>query len=406
MSAILPRYDEIRKDKLNRFYTRHSVGELLTECVKGLNPSKVIDLGAGNGSLSASVAKFWPSAKFLTVDIDTECISSLQRNILKAGATKHEHLVEDVFDSLLPQKIASIEDIDLAVCNPPFFKPEWRQDFLVILEEADMLDACHSITDISAELLFLAQNLRLIKTGGIIAMIAPDGMMTGRKTLPFRQTLIEKFSVECVLQLPPHSFHDTEARCFILIFKKIKPVNKKIRIQRFDSDIGLSKPIFISLCDAINRLDYDFHAARVFQEGKTTTLRLLGAEIKRGSFNTAQARNAHHSIFHTSDFLEDELGLSSTETNLFPPKTVIAAPGDILMARVDRRLHEKIAIVASGEAAITDCVYRIRLPEHIRRAVFTALRSPDGAAKLLAVSKGVGARLLGKSDLLDMPFVI
>ena len=406
MSALIQRYSAIRKDTLNRFYTRLSVGELLAQCVKEINPLKVLDLGAGQGSLSASVAKLWPNAKFLTVDIDIGCIASLKESIMEAGANNHEHRIEDVFDSKLPKKITSIEDIDLAVCNPPFFKPRWRQDFIDILEEANLLDAYHSISDISAELIFLAQNLRLVKSGGMIAMIAPDGMITGKKSEPFRKSLIEKFSVECVLQLPPHSFHDTEARCFILILKKNKPINNKIKIQRFDIGIGLSDPIHINTRDAINRLDYDFHTSRNYKEGESTTLRQLGAEIKRGSFSTAEAKKSIHPVFHTSDFMDDEIAIGSDRKIIFPQKKVIASPGDILMARVDRRLHQKVAIVSSGDAAITDCVYRVRLPENIRMAVFYALRSPDGEAKLLATSKGVGARLLGKADLLDMPFTI
>ena len=73
------------------------------------------------------------------------------------------------------------------------------------------------------------------------------------------------------------------------------------------------------------------------------------------------------------------------------------------MARVDRNLHAKVAMVGHGRAAVTDCVYRVRVPVDVRASVFEALRSPVGMASLLAATKGVSARLLGKADLLDLP---
>jgi type I restriction enzyme M protein len=87
-------------------------------------------------------------------------------------------------------------------------------------------------------------------------------------------------------------------------------------------------------------------------------------------------------------------------------RLVTVEPGDILIARVDRKLHEKVAIVVGGEAALTDCVYRVKLPKESQQLAFRALRSSEGASRLLAISKGVSARLLGKADLLDMPLAI
>jgi type I restriction enzyme M protein len=83
-------------------------------------------------------------------------------------------------------------------------------------------------------------------------------------------------------------------------------------------------------------------------------------------------------------------------------KVVIAEPGDILMARVDRSLHQKIAIVTKGRAAITDCVYRVRVPVEHQKRVFTALRSTHGEQAILSATKGVSARLLGKGTLLGL----
>ena len=49
-----------------------------------------------------------------------------------------------------------------------------------------------------------------------------------------------------------------------------------------------------------------------------------------------------------------------------------------------RRNEMKVAIVEAGRAAITDCVYRVRIPKTFRQAVFLALRSPTGEAQALS----------------------
>jgi type I restriction enzyme M protein len=405
----LSKFSAIRQGTLNRFYTRRSVGDLLTDQLAHLNPSSVIDLGAGGGSLSISTANFWPNADILTVDLDANCISPLHLNIMNAGAASHRHKVHDVFDPALPKALGQSNFFDLAVCNPPFFRPDWRRDFARILQDANLADACPSTSDASAEVIFLAQNLRLVKDGGAIAMIVPDGMMTGWKTKPLRRTLIAQHRIDCVVQLPPNSFHDTEARCFVLFLTKRGGQAERVKLLRYDVAAGLSDPLYVSADEAEQRLDYDYHVANQCQGKRVVTLRELGADIQRGSVSSVEARAADFPIFHTSDYTsltDGEVRLESLMPAVRGKRLITVAPGDILMARVDRKLHEKVAIVVSGEAALTDCVYRVRLPKETQQLAFSALRSLEGASKLLAISKGVSARLLGKADLLDMPLTV
>lgn len=409
-SVKCSRFSSLREGNLNRFYTRKEIGKLLTQQIgiaqqQGC-PHRVIDLGAGDGSLSASVAECWKGMEIITVDIDPDCIQDLHANITEAGAARHQHHVQDVLDPNLTTALAVHDGFDLAVCNPPFFKPEWRRDFASILHHANFADACPSNADVSAEILFLAQNLRLVRKGGTIALIAPDGMITGWRTKPLRRALMSQHRIDCVLQLPPHSFHDTEARCFVLILTKLGGPTRAVKLLRYDAVSGLSKPLFVNADEGEQRLDYEYHAGKVAHGTHVSTLRQLGADIQRGSVSTVEAREATFPIFHTSDYSDMNSGcveLAPTMPVLGGKRLIVAQPGDILMARVDRRLHEKVVLVASGMAVLTDCVYRVRLPKNVQDSAFRALRSVEGTARLLAVSKGVSARLLGKADLLDMP---
>ncbi|MBV1929703.1 MAG: N-6 DNA methylase [Gammaproteobacteria bacterium] len=401
------KFSAIRGDNLNRFYTRNTVGDLIVQQISELkHPCKILDLGAGDGSLSTAVAKTWNNSEIVTVDIDLGCKENLRTKISKVNTSFHTHHTHNVFDYHLPTILAEHGEFDLAVCNPPFFKPEWSCNFSDILQSADMEDSCPSAADVTAEIIFLSQNLRLVKNGGAIVLIAPDGMLTGHRTIPLRRSLLSKHRVDCVIQLPSHSFHDTEARCFLLFLTKNAGSTEYVKLLSYNKDAGLSDPIFINRDDATKRLDYEYHATQKSDGDNVTTLRQLGAEIKRGSISTVEARQAYFPIFHTSDYNNTEDGrirLSPPMPSLLEKRLVIAEPGDILMARVDRKLHNKVGIVVDGQAALTDCVYRVRLPAHTREKAFKALSSIKGRIGLQAISKGVSARLVGKADLLDLP---
>ncbi|NIJ07616.1 type I restriction enzyme M protein [Sphingomonas vulcanisoli] len=399
-------FAEKRQDTLNRFYTRTAVGELLVDQLGDFEPRNVLDLGAGEGSLSAAVVGRWQGVEAVTVDLDPGIVEQLHHSIEDAGAKLHRHHVRDVLDPMLPVGLTNDGPFDLAVCNPPFFRPSWNRDYARILQQADLADACPSTADATAEILFLAQNLRMVRDDGKIALIAPDGLLTGWRTTAFRRAIMDRHAVDCILQLPNHSFHDTEARCFILIITKNAGPSDAIKLLRYDADTGLSAPIMVSREDAEARMDFDFHAHRGDHAGRLATLRQLGAEIRRGSLDTIARKAATYPTFHTTDYRGIENGSVVLDIDPGLPeneKLIVAEAGDILMARVDRNLHEKVAIVESGRAAVTDCIYRVRVPAEVRASVFDALRSPVGTASLRAATKGVSARLLGKADLLDLP---
>jgi type I restriction enzyme M protein len=53
--------------------------------------------------------------------------------------------------------------------------------------------------------------------------------------------------------------------------------------------------------------------------------------------------------------------------------------------------------------AITDCIFRLRVPGTLRRAVLRALTSSEGRAFLRSVSRGAGAQYLSRSAILELP---
>ncbi len=396
-----------RGGELDQFFTNDTVGRALVAMIGDCSIRSVLDLGSGTGALSTAALSRWPTANLVSVDLDAEVAAPLKQHIAGLGCGKHEHYVHDVFDEHMPQIIGG-GGFDLAVCNPPFIRPVWRPGFAKILQAAGMADACQGDADITAEMLFLAQNLRLVRDRGMVALIVPNGIAVGHKYRRFRQAIMSKHTIKSVAQLPAYSFERTEAHCFILLIEKgIAHGSAPVTLTTVIEGLGIGDEVKIDAATAAARMDYNFHSSIASNDPFLETLRSLGAEVRRGSFSSVERRLAGFPVFHTGDFLDEpsHLSLPLVSSNRLKEKAVIAEPGDILLARVDRHLHNKIAYVQAGRSPITDCIFRIRLPREHAERVFANLVTMAARERIRATVKGVGARVLGKGDLLDLPLI-
>jgi len=401
--------DVAPRDPLCRFYTLPHIGDLLVNLMRRQPPRRLVDLGAGAGTLSYAASRRWVGTDIVTVDVDSGCVLGLQER-LQSDHRRHVHHTHDALDPDLPRIISVGGAIDAAICNPPYIRPDWRPGFERVLEEAGLTDAFASPSDVTAEALFLAQAVRLTSRGGSIGLIVPDGLITGFKMADLRRSLLAQHRIDSVVQLPRRSFKDADVQAFILIFSNYARRVNKIKLMRFDHSIGLSEPIYIDQAKAEHRLDYEFHSVGGSSTYECETLEGIGATINRGTINATMARLAGMHIFHTCDFDQStggEIYVSDKPIPTLPGNApiIVAEPGDILIARVGRNLHTKVAMVAEGRVAISDCVYRIRVPRTLIEATFAALRSEDGARRLAAATRGVGARHLCKAELTSLALI-
>jgi type I restriction enzyme M protein len=405
-------------DRLGRYYTKTDIGGLLIEQMVGLSPNRVLDLGAGAGSLSRAALKQWADVELLTVDVDANARSYL-KNLLKAsGGLKHNHIQADALSSKLPKLISAKADyIDAAVCNPPFITPKWRKGFAQILEDAGFSGCLPVLSDVNAALLFLAQNLRLLSARATLGIILPDSLVSATKYRLFRKELLQRYMVHKAIRLPRHSFQSTDAQAYIVVISKGSATNQRIPLQKFDADHDVSSELLVNMNDAIDRLDFDYHAHRLQwlpQKTMQVSLRSIVEDIKRGSFSSAEARLARFPVLHTTDIAHSSIG---TWCNLerfghqlnqygIERNVICAEPGDILVARVGRNLEQKIIGISHGFPILTDCVYKIKVPKQLQKNVLMQLSCPQGQAWLASRAYGVSAKQLTKADLLAFPMLL
>lgn len=385
--------------QLGQFFTKSSVGDFMIGQLETSGRPRVLDLGAGDGSLALAIRRRWKKASITTLDIDETVERRIRTSFGSSPSSHHRHVTADALDEHLPALLSSSE-FELAVCNPPYMRVQWRESFRRILGEVGLGDLHTLPSDVlTSEVMFIAQVLRLAREGAEIGLIVPDGLISGLRARPIREALLSRTNIRKIVQLPRGSFRHTDAQAHVIILRNEPFPGGKIRIGSLSST-GESSVRLISTEDAARRMDWNFYSTLTPLRG--TSLRQLGAIITRGSISSKEARTFPSPVFHTTNFKDARSGFVCLAGGEVPSATTTAEPGDILLARVDRNLEEKVCAVLQGSATITDCIFRIRLPEELRHRAFVALTSSFGQDALRRAARGVGARMLGKEDLLDM----
>lgn len=399
-------------DRLGRYYTESAISKLLVDILP--RPSMLLDLGAGEGSLSLEASSKWDGLNLVTVDVDQKASNVLARRLKKGNFVgQHWHYHHDALEVSLREHL--IKDLHIrpsvALCNPPFLVPKWRKGFSEIVEDAGFSGSIPAINSTDAALLFLSQNLRVLEDGGTLGIFVPDSLVSATKYRRFRTTLLEKYDVVRAIRLPRDSFIGTDALAHILVIAKRNSTSDKVLLSGLASRHGSLRSIEVHRDLAALRLDYQYHVTENRGNVSQLTLGDVAVDLRRGSFNSAEVRGNSAYILHTTDITAQMRGVwfdfsRSSGLKALPPKgCTIAEHGDILVARVGRNAFEKVIGVSHGSVPISDCIFRVRVrPEH-RLAAMHNLTSTYGTQWLESRACGVAARHLIKADLLALPLL-
>ncbi|MCK4842809.1 MAG: SAM-dependent DNA methyltransferase [Methylococcales bacterium] len=394
-------------DPLGRYYTDPIVGSLLVNSIDIEPPSTVIDLCVGKGALIEEAVRKWSDSTFITVDIEK---NSSPFSFNNPNNSQIFHYTENSLNLNLAERLGiKWGQADLALCNPPYIRPKWNKQFFEILEEANLSHVFQKKQDIPADMLFIAQNLRLLKKGGSLGLILPDGIITGEKYQSFRKTLCTNHRVSKVIELPRRIFKKTDAKAYIVVITKDIPDSDFITIQRLEESGNLSPQLQISTESAIKRIDYSYlvQSHKIGQQ-KKRSIGDVALEVFRGTYISSERKSNNFPIFHTTDFLTNKRYVPANyKLTLEMQKNiqgVIAIPGDILIARVGRNFNKKICLVDTKKVAITDCILVLRVQPKYRLEVFSFLTSSSGGIALEAISHGVGAKFITPKSLLELKF--
>ncbi|CAG9193537.1 MULTISPECIES: N-6 DNA methylase [Paraburkholderia] len=400
-------------DSWGRYYTADWVSESLVTAMHAQQPRLIVELGSGRGALASAARDKWRRAQVVTVDVD-HCATAFMDASVAIESGSYRHHVHDALDDDLANRIGlSLGSVDVAVCNPPYVRPRWRKSFGRILEDAGLSGSLKSIHDAGADLLFIAQNLRLLKQHGTLGLILPDGLITAGKFEGVRRALLREHRVEQVVQLPRRVFSGTEAQTYLVVLAKKSGETSTVTLRQISADGVISPPVSVPSDMAQRRLDYSYHVSTRAQRSDHRMRQVLRVgdmtlAITRGTFSSQQIAQCSWPVFHLGDFVAGDpvvpkrFRLSQRALGALPPRTKISMPGDVLVARIGRNLHEKVAIVEHGPCVVSDCVFTLRVRDEARQALLGFLSSQAGRRALDASAHGVGARFLSSSDLMEL----
>lgn len=395
-----------RSDPLGRYYTDSVIGQQLVAEMNLPKPKTVVDLGAGSGILSHEASKVWKNSSFITVDIDDRASSS-QFPVIHGSNFKHH--VGDALELGLPDRLGlGSKKVDAAICNPPYLLPKWRKHFGDILDDAGLGRFVPKAGDMSADILFIAQNLRLLNNGGKLGLILPDGIVSGEKYQLLRHALIDMHCIEKVVELPRRAFKRTDAKAHIVVLSKNASCNEYIPVSRLNADGSLSKTIMAPAEDFSKRLDYSYLEGKKNWRG-TVRIGDVSQVLYRGGISSSEIRTSKIPVFHTTDFdltktfVDRKFHLTKRQESQY--NGPVAVEGDILIARVGRNLSQKVCMVKyPGKVAVSDCVIVLRIRKNHIRKVFSFLTSKKGIASVESMTKGVAARYITISSVADISY--
>jgi type I restriction-modification system DNA methylase subunit len=385
-------------EHLGRFYTTEAISGLMVSKFKQDYPQDVIDIGAGDGSLLNAAYNRWKTATFHAADIDPESIAKIS---IKLPFVRLRHI-----DGLLPgldKKLnLKVDSVDVAICNPPYLRIKNSPQTMSMLNEAGLVHSLR-LKRLTSDIVFLAQNLALLKEGGELGIILPDSIFSGHEFICLRTDIITYNKPTAIIQLPDKIFHKTEARTHILLLEKGGKSGPIIPLYRSNEQGELEESLYISKEEAVQRMDYSYYRWKNRQKRTDhySCLGDLGVEIKRGRSTKKVLQAACIKFFHTSSFPASNPVVKLE--NISIPGEIIVEPGDILISRVGKRCIGRVALVESGTMVISDCVYRLRAPAKYKGIIWKELVSPGGKKWLEAHAHGVCSRCLSKKDLLTFP---
>ncbi|QEC69738.1 N-6 DNA methylase [Panacibacter ginsenosidivorans] len=378
---------------LAQYFTKDHFSNLLIQNIDFRGPKVIVDLGIGDGALTVAAIKKWRHAKYYGVDVDKERLDSLNERLPNVRL----HNINSLDISLGKSIKIKMGTVDIAICNPPYLNLKKRSKYKTILRNAGLNNSVN-IPCYTSDLIFLAQNINLLRDKGTLGIIVPEGIVCGHNFNLLRKDLLERHDLKMVIQLEPKIFNKTEAKTYILILDKGQTRTRTVQLCKADLNGKIEKRIKIQKTDLIERMDYKYHAS-ANKNIKGKTLKELGVTIRRGNYSKNELEKAKQIYFHTtSNWSINGLSLRNTHYKL-NKEPVIAKKGDILIGRVGRNCIDKITFVKSGKIAVTDCVYKVSISEEFREAVYNRLKSEEGKIYLQKVIHGVCAQVLSKKDL-------
>lgn len=359
-----------------QYYTEQTIGKQLVKMLPRFNAERCVELSAGQGALLEPVVCRWPLIQLTTCELDPANVDILKEHF--DGDHYHIDVLDVAFEKLLSKFSGSF---DLAVSNPPYcWKSPTSYDRDLLARFG--LQEIFKHKRLRAEVLFILQNIRLLRNEGFAAFILPELLIRSDLLKSFRAGMLGFCSVVALAEISDGKFKGTEARTYILVIQK---TNSK---QQFTYTSLMGNKENRPIIDFVNGL----RDVALQDEGFDTLF-----NIKRGNLSGKECKQVGVPYYHTSGFFNPTIKFDGVFDGV-ARAPLIAEPGDILISRVGTRVLGNIAVVISQRYIISDCVFRLRFDNIQFNYSFMRFWN-DQVESLRASARGTCAKYITKEDL-------
>lgn len=377
--------------KHSQYFTSDEVASLLMRCISKDNVNTILDLGAGEGALTRAAKKKWDKAFIYVADIDER---NCQRLKEQGFDTRDVDCNVSELDKLLGVEYSSI---DVGVCNPPYETIDNNQFIIELLERVSLqMNRKEKLS--TSDLVFLAYNLLFLKPNGVLGIIVPYSIMTGRNYSMLRQSLLNNYYVERAVELPENSFCYTEAKTGILIIRKEKSNGRKTKLNTVNDGYKLSSSLYVSPSQLALRLDYSYHLWQKGQNGKNVTHN-DDITILRGRHTHDELKKKGLPYFHSTCYDGTDIDWHFKYDD---SEKGIVSKGSFLIVRVGKRCVGRVKYLEEGHIQISDCIYGLKVPEDFIDDFKHFFQSEEYSKFVKIASRGVCSLYLCKGDLESM----
>lgn len=232
-----------------QFFTPRNIVKM---CVDILNPKpgeKIIDPACGSGGFLVEVLSFLKEKEYFCnvygIDKETDLVK-----ICKAymGIVGNGHANIFCADSLYPEswsegmkKEIEDESFDVVLTNPPFGAKIFIEDKKILKNyklghewikgPSNKWGITNSTSNRVPQILFIERCLQLLKAGGRMAIVLPDGVFGNPSDRYVWQFILENAKILAIVSLPPETFlPSTHTKTSVLFLEKTRNDDKDYEI--------------------------------------------------------------------------------------------------------------------------------------------------------------------------------
>lgn len=180
-------------------------GGFLVSALKHIK--KEIDESFEKGDISNPKKEFdkYASTKLFGTDIEATVVQLAKANMLMNGdghsnLLTHDGLVDTPKNKIIQEIIKKEKGFDIIFTNPPFggtkLDPEILYHYTLAKDGKSQM----------IQVLFIERCVNLLKNGGKLAIVLPDGILSNSSLKPVRDFLLDKMILKAVISLPQKTF--------------------------------------------------------------------------------------------------------------------------------------------------------------------------------------------------------